>query len=104
MLPIRPIPKLITRIPSGKDTHKSFWECDTGIAYLVSGLETWRIRRMTDVYDLSDPSKPVKIREFGLVGQEPGATGPVPTELHGMISLGKRPTASTSPTAPTRAA
>ena len=74
---------------SGKDTHKSFWECDTGIAYLVSGLETWRIRRMTDVYDLSDPAKPVKVREFGLVGQEPGATGPVPTELHGMISLGK---------------
>jgi hypothetical protein len=82
-------PKLITRLPSGKDTHKSFWECDTGIAYLVSGLETWRTRRMTEVYDLSDPAKPVKIREFGLAGQEPGAAGPVPTELHGMISLGR---------------
>ena len=57
----------------------------------LSGVRSggWRIRRMTDIYDLSDPSKPVKIREFGLVGQEPGATGPVPTELHGMISLGK---------------
>jgi hypothetical protein len=82
-------PTLITRLPSGKDTHKSFWECDTGIAFLVSGLETWRTRRMTEVYDLSDPAKPVKIREFGLAGQEPGATGPVPTELHGMISLGR---------------
>jgi hypothetical protein len=81
-------PKLITRIASGKDTHKSFWECDTGIAYLVSGLETWRIRRMTDIYDLSDPGKPVKIREYGLPGQEPGSSGAVPTELHGMISTG----------------
>ena len=43
---------------------------------------------MTEIYDLSDPAKPVKIREFGLVGQQPGATGAVPTELHGMISTG----------------
>jgi hypothetical protein len=71
-----------------KDTHKSFWECDTGIAYLVSGAPDWRVRRMTQVYDLSDPAHPVKIRDFGMVGQEPGETGTVPTELHGMISLG----------------
>jgi hypothetical protein len=83
-------PQLITRIPSGKDTHKSWWECDTGIAYLVSGLENWRIRRMTDIYDLSDPAKPVKIREYGIAGQEPGATGTVPTEVHGMYSTGPK--------------
>ena len=28
---------------------------------------------MTQVYDLSDPAQPVKIRDFGLVGQQPGA-------------------------------
>ncbi len=71
-----------------KDTHKSFWECDTGIAYLVSGVDGWRSRRMTEVFDLSDPSKPAKIRDFGLVGQEPGTSGTVPTDLHGMISTG----------------
>jgi hypothetical protein len=43
---------------------------------------------MTQVYDLSDPAKPVKIRDFGLPGQEPGSTGAVPTELHGPISTG----------------
>ena len=43
---------------------------------------------MTQVYDLSDPAHPVKIRDFGLPGQEPGSTGAVPTELHGPISLG----------------
>ena len=43
---------------------------------------------MTEVFDLSDPANPVKIRDFGLVGQEPGATGTVPTDLHGPISTG----------------
>jgi hypothetical protein len=81
-------PVLVTRIDGLKDTHKSWWECDTGIAFLVSGAPDWRVRRMTQVYDLSDPAHPVKIRDFGLPGQEPGATGAVPTELHGPISLG----------------
>lgn len=70
-----------------RDTHKSWWECDSGIAYVVSGIPGWRAKRMTEIYDLGDPSKPVKIRDFGLPGQEPGSTGPVPTDLHGPISL-----------------
>ncbi len=83
-------PVLVSRVSEGlKGTHKSFWECETGIAYLVSGRGSWRVRRMTEVVDLSDPAKPVKIREFGLVGQQPGATGPTPVDLHGMISLPK---------------
>src|SRR5215470_7925937 len=82
-------PALIGRIVDGlKDTHKSWWECDTGIAFLVSGAPGWRTRRMTQVYDLGDPAHPVKIRDFGLPGQEPGSTGAVPTELHGPISTG----------------
>ena len=84
-------PKLIST-PSWnhKDTHKSFWECDTGIAFLVSGVEGWRTRRMTEVFDLSNPTQPIKIRDFGLVGQEPGTSGAVPTDLHGMISTGPK--------------
>lgn len=81
-------PVLVTRLGGLKDTHKSWWECDTGIAFLVSGAPDWRTRRMTQVYDLSDPAHPQKIRDFGLPGQEPGSTGPVPTELHGPISTG----------------
>ena len=50
----------------------------------------WRTRRMTQVYDLSDPAHPVKIRDFGLPGQEPGSTGTVPTEVHGPISTGPK--------------
>jgi hypothetical protein len=33
-------PSLLTTVSENlKDTHKSWWECDTGIAYLVSGVE-----------------------------------------------------------------
>ena len=71
-----------------RNTHKNWWECDTGIAFLVSGAPEWRARRMTQVYDLNDPANPVFIRNFGLVGQQPGAGGPVPTDLHGAISTG----------------
>src|SRR4051812_12161761 len=73
-----------------KGTHKSWWECDSGIAYLVSGLPDWRTRRMTQIFDLANPAKPAFIRNFGLHGQQPGSTGPVPTELHGPISTGAK--------------
>ena len=91
-------PKLLASIPAGH-THKNWWECDTGIAFLVSGLRPpWRVRRMTQVFDLNDPAKPVHIRDFGLPGQQirDGAAmqdahaehGTLPTELHGGISTG----------------
>ena len=82
-------PSLLTTVV--KDlvgTHKNWWECDTGIAYLVSGVPGWRSNRMTQIFDLSDPAHPVFIRNFGLPGQEPGATGPVPMTLHGAMSTG----------------
>src|SRR5262245_48190812 len=79
----------VTVVVSGlRQTHKNWWECDTGIAYLISGDPAWRTTRMTKIYDLSDPAHPVFIRDFGLPGQQPGSTGTVPTELHGPISLG----------------
>lgn len=81
-------PEQVTTIVSGlTDTHKSWWEAETGIAYLVSGVPGWRVTRMTQVYDLSDPEHPRFIRNFGLDGQQPGSSGPIPTEVHGMISV-----------------
>src|SRR5262245_55564358 len=62
-------PHLVTVVVKGfRDTHKSWWECDTGIAYVISGPPNWRAKRMTMIYDLSDPAKPVFIRNFGLPG------------------------------------
>ena len=84
-------PALLATIVKGlKGTHKNYWECDTGIAFLVSGDPQWRTSRMTQIYDLSDPAKPVFIRNFGLAGQQPRAAGPVPTSLHGAISTGTK--------------
>jgi len=84
-------PQLLTTVVRGlKGTHKNWWECETGIAYVISGEPQWRSNRMTLIYDLSDPAKPVFIRSFGLVGQEPGNTGPVPITLHGPISTGPK--------------
>ncbi len=71
-----------------RDTHKNWWECDTGIAYLVSGVVGWRTPRMMQIYDLSDPAKPVFIRNFGLPGHEPTAKGPTPDSMHGAVSTG----------------
>ena len=97
-------PQRVVTLGSGlTSTHKNWWECDTGIAYLVSGdlarrdpltlgPTGWRTWRMTKIYNLSDPARPMFIRDFGLAGQEPGSTGPVPLAhgAHGPIALGNR--------------
>src|SRR5437867_7131631 len=97
-------PRKVSTVVSGLTaTHKNWWECDTGIAYLISGdlakadplqlgPSGWRTWRMTKIYDLSDPAKPVFVRDFGLAGQEPGSTGLIPVAhgVHGPIVLGNR--------------
>ena len=98
-------PMLLARIGEGiRDTHKNWWECDTGIAYLVSGAPGWRTRRMMQVYDLSNPAQPKFIRDFGLVGQQPGTEGPCRPNCTARSRPARRATASMSATAPTRAA
>jgi hypothetical protein len=88
--PVRPA--RVTVIVSGlAGTHKNWWECDSGIAYLVSGAPGWRTNRMTKIYDLSDPAKPVFVRDFGLPGQQPGAGGAVPAGLHEHAASGDVP-------------
>lgn len=72
--PERPV--ILTTVERNlKHTHKNWWECDTGIAYLVSGVKDWRIRRIMQVWDLSDPAKPVHIRGFSLPSHQPGSRG-----------------------------
>ncbi len=84
-------PKFVSTVVDGlKDTHKNWWECDTGIAYLAVWDPKWR-NRMTKIYNLSNPAKPVFIRDFGLLGQEPGSTGgEIPPVIHGPISYNGR--------------
>jgi len=88
-------PSRLTVVVDGlTGTHKSWWECDTGIAYLVANNEAegWKGGNHIKIYDLSDPAKPVYIRDFGLLGQQPGATSYEGVRagigIHGPISAG----------------
>src|SRR6202012_2014802 len=61
------------------NTHKSWWECDTGIAYLVAGAvsDGWQqsgSKQHVYIYDLSNPASPKFIRQFGLPWQQPTAS------------------------------
>lgn len=88
-----------------RSTHKDWWECSTGIAYmpgsknsvLVSGTPLWRQSQAMLIFDWSNPNNgqpPVYIRTFGLPGGQPGATGTVPNSLHGAISAHEHPMAA----------
>ncbi len=88
-------PNRLTVVVDGlTGTHKNWWECDTGIAYLVANKrsEGWKGGNHMKIYDLSDPAKPAYIRDFGLLGQQPNATsheGLAPAiGIHGPISTG----------------
>lgn len=82
-----------------RSTHKDWWECSTGLAFMPGSKSTpplWRQSQAMLIYDWShpdDPSYPKYIRTFGLPGGQPGATGPVPNSLHGPISTLEHPKA-----------
>jgi hypothetical protein len=85
-------PTLVSKVVEGlTGTHKNWWECDTGIAYLAANnsKEGWAGGNHLKIYDLSNPAKPVYIRDFGMVGTQPGAKpGGGGEGIHGAISAG----------------
>jgi hypothetical protein len=77
-------------------THKSWWECDTGIAYIVGRRDSdspgWKPGNHIFIFDLGRPANPVFLRDWALDGQQPGGLIPpnftaVPS-IHGPISTG----------------
>jgi hypothetical protein len=99
-------PVLLKALRAIRSTHKDWWECSTGIAYMPgskdatitpAGTPLWRQSQAMLIYDWSNPHNgqpPVYIRTFGLPGGEPTATGGVPNSLHGAISAFEHPRAS----------
>ncbi|TMI00541.1 MAG: hypothetical protein E6H39_05550 [Betaproteobacteria bacterium] len=91
-------PVLASAIRGLRSTHKSWWECKTGIAYLPGSKSTgplWRQSQSMVIVDWSNPAAtPVYIRTHGLPGGQPSGTGPVPTSLHGAISAHEHPNAA----------
>ena len=96
-------PVLASNLLNIRSTHKMWWECSTGIAYmpgskdsvLVAGTPLWRQSQAMLIYDWSNPkAAPNYIRTFGLPGGEPTGTGTAPNSLHGAISALEHPNAS----------
>ena len=77
-----------------RETHKSTWDCETGIGYFNGTPEGWRVTRLLQTFDLNDPDQPRHIRDYGLPGWEPGAEGPLPdvaiSGLHQPTVVGNR--------------
>jgi hypothetical protein len=93
-------PVLASALRGIRNTHKDWWECSTGIAFMpgsrdvpASTGQRWRQGQSMVVVDWSDPTSPKYIRTFGLPGGEPDGTGPVPPSLHGPISAHDHPNA-----------
>ena len=98
-------PTFVKTIVSGLDvTHRNWWDCSTGIAYIVAGAtkatdanpDGWNTKSSPNqhlkIYDLSNPAKPKYIMDFGYPGQNPGSTfvmpgttNVVPPGVHGPI-------------------
>ena len=77
-----------------RETHKLQWECASGIGYFNGTPEGWRVTRVLQAFDLGNPAEPRHIRDFGLVGWEPTAQGPMPRNsisgLHQAFAHGNR--------------
>ena len=66
------------------NTHKHYWECQTGIAYLPGSVPVKLApAAIDDDRRLGQPGEPVYLRTHGLPGSQPTGTGPVPPSLHG---------------------
>src|SRR6266705_5022523 len=93
-------PVIVGALRGIRSTHKSWWECKTGIAYLPGSKATaplWRQAQSMVIVDWShphDPTYPLYLRTHGLPGGQPSGTGPVPTSLHGAISAHEHPMAA----------
>jgi hypothetical protein len=91
-------PVLASVLRNIRSTHKVWWECNTGIAYMPGSKDSgplWRQAQSMVIVDWKNPlAPPIYIRTFGLVGGQPGSTGPVSTSLHGAISAHEHPNAA----------
>ena len=77
-----------------RETHKFQWDCAAGIAYLNGTAAGWRVTRVLQAFDLSNPSAPKHVRDFGLTGYEPSSAEPYPAPqvagLHQPFVVGNR--------------
>jgi len=77
-------------------THKNWWDCKTGLAYIVVGTNSTSVKpdgwfangsnQHVRVFDMSDPANPKYVMDFGYPGQNPGSDPKAaPYGVHGPI-------------------
>jgi hypothetical protein len=95
-------PALVGAMRGIRNTHKLWWECKTGIAYMPGSKDVaqstgqrWRTGQSMVVADWSNPAAPRYIRTYGVVGAQPDPTKTAarPNSLHGPISTFEHPQA-----------
>ena len=86
-------PQIMVTIQRPNGTHKNWWECSTGIAYLTSNIDGWNARVLS-IFNISDPEnfdpEDDFIRNYiGLPGAQPGAdpAGRRMTSIHEALYL-----------------
>jgi hypothetical protein len=91
-------PTFVSAMRNVRNTHKPWWECKTGIAYLPGSLgppaPQWKVGQQMVIADWSNPAAPVYLRTHGLVGAQPSAPPcgqNCPPTLHGAISAREHP-------------
>jgi len=72
-----------------RNTHKNWWDCASGIAYLVGARQGFNSNHLI-VVDLSDPSSPKDIEDYHLPGQNRIGTKDTVASLHGPIVFPER--------------
>jgi hypothetical protein len=99
-------PVLKSQLRSLRSTHKPWWECNTGVAYLPGSKNSgalWKQAQSMLIVDWQNPEAglavpPPILRTYGLPGSQPSAPVTVPeTEtpsLHGAISAHEHPNAA----------
>jgi len=89
-------PTLVGQMRNLRNTHKHWWECKTGLAFLPGSKAAprWRQGQSMMIVDWSDPANPIYLRTHGLPGGQPSGTGPIPPSLHGAISAHEHPNAA----------
>jgi len=82
-------PKMISTIGPLRAAHKSWWDSQTGYAYLSGIRPGWRGQHLI-IYDLSNPSQPRYVSSWGLPGQRPGDKEGGGVSLHHPVVSGNR--------------
>lgn len=72
-----------------RNTHKNWWDCASGIAYLVGTREGYNANHLI-VVDLSDPTLPKEIADYHLPGQNRIGNKNTVGSLHGPIVFPER--------------